>query len=501
MRQHFTNWPLVEGFADRQSYRAGDIVEVRCSGRAAGFSAEVARVGQERVVVWRGEGLHGAEHPITDDAYAIGCDWPVAFSFAVDPAWPSGFYEIALQADGATGERAHSEAFFVVRPAPAAARPPSSSSPPTPTTRTTSGAGPASTAARRRSPSPARSSEATCAGRRRRSRPTTTAASPASSRRARSSTCASSATWPTTTTRVVRLLGLALVGAAVVRWAEDRASPSTTRSAPISRSTPRSWTGTGSCSASVTTSTGRGGCATGPTTSSSPAGRGPSSRATPASGRSATRTRAARWSATRASTNRTRSSAPTVPASCRPCGPCPRSAGRSACDGAQLHPRRLRPGRPGHAPGTGRLHRAPPGTCCSRGPICATATCSAGDVIVGYEVDGCAAHPGPRATGADLRRRHAGRVRSARHGPARLPLHHRGRARGSAGAVGAASAARRPAGRRRGSLRRGLPGEHREGRLQPRRDGHVHQGQGPGVQRGHHGLGLRAGPRTRSSSG
>ena len=54
---------------------------------------------------------------------AIGCDWPVAFSFAVDPAWPSGFYEIALQADGATGERAHSEAFFVVRPEPVAAAP------------------------------------------------------------------------------------------------------------------------------------------------------------------------------------------------------------------------------------------------------------------------------------------------------------------------------------------------------------------------------------------
>ncbi len=123
MKQHFTNWPVVEGFTDRQSYRAGDIVEVRCSSRAAGFSAEVARIGNDRVVVWRGEGIRGAEHPVTDDAYAVGCDWPVVFSFAVDPAWPSGFYEIALLADGATGERAHSEALFVVRPEPSAAAP------------------------------------------------------------------------------------------------------------------------------------------------------------------------------------------------------------------------------------------------------------------------------------------------------------------------------------------------------------------------------------------
>jgi hypothetical protein len=34
----------------------------------------------------------------------------------VDPAWPSGFYEVCLQAEGEVGEAATSEAFFVVRP-------------------------------------------------------------------------------------------------------------------------------------------------------------------------------------------------------------------------------------------------------------------------------------------------------------------------------------------------------------------------------------------------
>ena len=39
---------------------------------------------------------------ITDDAYASGCGWPVAFTIDVDPGWPSGFYEVALA--GPTGE-------------------------------------------------------------------------------------------------------------------------------------------------------------------------------------------------------------------------------------------------------------------------------------------------------------------------------------------------------------------------------------------------------------
>ena len=95
-------------------------------------------------------------------------------------------------------------------------RPPSSCSPPTPTTPTTSGAAAACTAARRRSRSTARWSGATCAGRRRRSRPTTTAASPASSRRSPTrSTCAPALPRRLRLPAVVRLVGLAQLGAAV----------------------------------------------------------------------------------------------------------------------------------------------------------------------------------------------------------------------------------------------------------------------------------------------
>ena len=122
MRKIYTRWPAVEGYADRQSYQAGDVVEMRCSSRAPSVTASVARVGREHVEVWRGEGIVIGEHPYPDDAYASGCGWPVAFTIDVDPAWPSGFYEVSLRADGADGETdetSASEAFFVVRPSKA----------------------------------------------------------------------------------------------------------------------------------------------------------------------------------------------------------------------------------------------------------------------------------------------------------------------------------------------------------------------------------------------
>jgi hypothetical protein len=116
MIRNFTRWPIVEGYADRQSYRAGDVVEVHCSSRVPSVTATLARVGRERVEVWRREGIRIDEHPFPDDAYATGCGWPVAFTLDVDPAWPSGFYEVSLHAEGEVGEAARSEAFFVVHP-------------------------------------------------------------------------------------------------------------------------------------------------------------------------------------------------------------------------------------------------------------------------------------------------------------------------------------------------------------------------------------------------
>ena len=149
-KPHFTRWPIVEGYAERQSYQPGEVVAVHCASRAGTFSAEVTRVGQTRELVWRGRGFRAADPELPEAAWATGCDWPVSFAVPIDPAWPSGFYEIGLTADGAEGAAAPPRRrSSSSEPRRGRRRTPSSCWPPTPTTPTTSGAGSACTAAPR----------------------------------------------------------------------------------------------------------------------------------------------------------------------------------------------------------------------------------------------------------------------------------------------------------------------------------------------------------------
>ena len=115
MPKHYTRWPIVEGYAERQSYLPGEEVHFHCASRAATFSAEVTRVGQTRQTLWRRTSIAGHDHATPDDAYAAGCRWPVTFSLQIPTDWPSGYYEVTLRADGAIGEEAAAQAFFVVR--------------------------------------------------------------------------------------------------------------------------------------------------------------------------------------------------------------------------------------------------------------------------------------------------------------------------------------------------------------------------------------------------
>lgn len=116
MKRHFTRWPVVEGYPDRLSYEAGDVVEFHCSSRVGAFSVEVARIGKERVVVWHRDGIAGTEQPVPERAFEQGCAWPTTFTLEVDPAWRSGFYEVRFHAPGDGSREGSSEAFFVVRP-------------------------------------------------------------------------------------------------------------------------------------------------------------------------------------------------------------------------------------------------------------------------------------------------------------------------------------------------------------------------------------------------
>jgi len=116
------NEPYLAGYPDRLSYLPGEEVSFACSTDARQFSAEVARVGGHRQIVWERQGLAGRLHPVPQHASSLGCDWPQAFAVKIPRNWPSGYYEVVLRAtDPASGHLAEHFAFFVVRPGPRAA--------------------------------------------------------------------------------------------------------------------------------------------------------------------------------------------------------------------------------------------------------------------------------------------------------------------------------------------------------------------------------------------
>lgn len=119
--------PVVEGYTDRLSYVAGDVVSLHCGatiphylGRVRpapaplAFEVEVARLGAGRDVVHRATGLVAEPGPVEPDSYHAGARWPVTAAFPVGAAWRSGWYEVVLRAfgEGGTAER---RAGFCVR--------------------------------------------------------------------------------------------------------------------------------------------------------------------------------------------------------------------------------------------------------------------------------------------------------------------------------------------------------------------------------------------------
>ena len=109
--------PVVEGYPNQLSYLPGEEVAFHCSARTDAFSVEIARIGTGREVVWQRTGIPGSLQTTPANAYAVGCNWPVTFSFSIPADWRSGYYEVTLSGDGAQGKEAISHAFFVVRAA------------------------------------------------------------------------------------------------------------------------------------------------------------------------------------------------------------------------------------------------------------------------------------------------------------------------------------------------------------------------------------------------
>ncbi len=88
----------VEGYPTRNSVLPGDELGVCCSGRGP-MTVEVARLGAEREVVWRADGIAVDEQPVPEDAAANGCGWAETLSIPIGRDWRSGCYELAFRPD------------------------------------------------------------------------------------------------------------------------------------------------------------------------------------------------------------------------------------------------------------------------------------------------------------------------------------------------------------------------------------------------------------------
>ena len=115
---------LVEGYTSPVSVRQGQPVALHARTSGGPFAVEVARLGRERVVVWKKDGVAGAMLEVPETASAQGCGWPVVVEIPVGKDWRSGYYEVVMRVADQGGKwtgrgrrTAESTAFFVVREA------------------------------------------------------------------------------------------------------------------------------------------------------------------------------------------------------------------------------------------------------------------------------------------------------------------------------------------------------------------------------------------------
>ena len=119
----------VEGYASQSSYLPGDEAVFHISTGAPAFAAVIERVGLDRKKVWEKKGMPGRHNPVPDDASANGCHWPESFRVKIGSDWPTGYYQMSLQAQDNGGQwtrrgtrTAQGSLFFIVRPTKPAAK-------------------------------------------------------------------------------------------------------------------------------------------------------------------------------------------------------------------------------------------------------------------------------------------------------------------------------------------------------------------------------------------
>ena len=86
---------LLAAIGDRRGTGGAPRVVVRRPSVRRGGRA----IGAVRTVVYSEAGVPAGDHPTPADAPERGCGWPAASEVAVEPDWPSGYYEVMLTID------------------------------------------------------------------------------------------------------------------------------------------------------------------------------------------------------------------------------------------------------------------------------------------------------------------------------------------------------------------------------------------------------------------
>lgn len=105
--------PEIWCYTDDFAYSPGDPIDLHVHTTADTYDVSVLLDGARPREVFRAEGLAGQAHETPDDAYAVGCGWPVALTIETD-GWESGFYLIVVGMER-DGRRYEGEHFAVVR--------------------------------------------------------------------------------------------------------------------------------------------------------------------------------------------------------------------------------------------------------------------------------------------------------------------------------------------------------------------------------------------------
>jgi len=103
---------MIACYTNRLSVRPGETFTLHASATQGPCRLEVARVGAERKIVARFEGLAIGDHPAPAHADRLGCGWPAALTVSVGEDWSSGYYDLLLTDQA--GEETHH--FVCVKP-------------------------------------------------------------------------------------------------------------------------------------------------------------------------------------------------------------------------------------------------------------------------------------------------------------------------------------------------------------------------------------------------